>query len=297
MKKNGWIALIGAALLSSSCGKQIPSEVIPPAQMENILYDYHLSLGISSQLNTTEEYKKQAYKNYIFKKHHITEAQFDSSMVWYTRNSYELSNIYQKLDKRFNKEKTKLNAMLQERDIEIATQAGDTIDLWNFHPVYWLKDAPLSNKVSFSLKADSNYWAKDAFLWKADLTFLTQGKVTMGFDIRFKNDSVVGKTCTFTQSGPHSVYVQSDSLFDIKDVNGFIQVYKDSIHQQPNVIISNVSLTKYHRTEEAQETPAQPEVITSEKKEKEQKEIVLTEKPKKREARPSSRLRKSPDKQ
>ena len=139
MKKNSWIALIGAALLSSSCGKQIPSEVIPPAQMENILYDYHLSLGISTQLNTTEEYKKQAYKNYIFKKHHITEAQFDSSMVWYTRNSYELSNIYQKLDKRFNTEKTKLNAMLQERDINIATQAGDTIDLWNFYPVYWLK--------------------------------------------------------------------------------------------------------------------------------------------------------------
>lgn len=296
MKKNSWIALIGAALLSSSCGKQIPSEVIPPAQMENILYDYHLSLGISTQLNTTEEYKKQAYKNYIFKKHHITEAQFDSSMVWYTRNSYELSNIYQKLDKRFNTEKTKLNAMLQERDISIATQAGDTIDLWNFYPVYWLKDTPLSNKVSFSLKADSNYWAKDAFLWKADVTFLTEGKVTMGFDIRFKNDSVVGKTCTFTQSGPHSVYVQSDSLFDIKDVNGFIQVYKDSIHQQPNVIISNVSLTKYHRTEEALDTTTQPEETTP-KKEKEQKEIILTEKPKKKEARPSSRLRKSPDKQ
>ena len=90
--------------------------------------------------------------------------------------------------------------------------------------------------------------------------------------------------------------MQSDSLFDIKDVNGFIQVYKDSIHQQPNVIISNVSLTKYHRTEEALDTTTQPEETTP-KKEKEQKEIILTEKPKKKEARPSSRLRKSPDKQ
>lgn len=250
MKKVSWIALIVATLLSASCGKQIPSEIIPPEKMENILYDYHLSLGISTQLNTTTEYKKQAYKNYIFNKHHVTEAQFDSSMVWYTRNSYELSTIYQRLDKRFTQEKTKLNAMLQERDIDIATQPGDTVDLWYFHPVYWLVDAPLSNKVSFSLKADTNFWVKDAFLLKADVTFLTDGKVTMGFDIRFQNDSVVGKTSTTTQSGLHSVYVQNDSLFDIKDINGFIQVGKDSIHQKPSVIISNVSLTKYHTNKE-----------------------------------------------
>lgn len=295
MKKISWIALIGATLLSSSCGKQIPDEVIPPAKMENILYDYHLSLGISTQLNTREEYKKQAYKNYIFQKHHVTEAQFDSSMVWYTRNSYELSDIYQKLDKRFNKEKTKLNAMLQERHIDIATLAGDTVDLWNFHPVYWLTDAPLSNKVSFTLRADTNFWKKDAFLWKADVTFLKECKVTMGLNIRFQNDSVVGKTNTITQSGSHSVYVQTDSLFDIRDINGFIQVYKDSVHQEPNVIISNVSLTKYHKKEDTQASTGSEE--TKELKNEEQKDIKLKEKPQIEEIKTSRRLRKTPVKQ
>lgn len=249
MRKIGWIVLLGATLLLS-CGKQTPDEIIPPSKMENILYDYHLALGISSQSNTGEEYKKQSYKNYLFKKHHITEAQFDSSMVWYTRNSYELSEIYQKLDKRFSREKTRLNAMLQERNMNITTQAGDTVNIWNYYPIYWLTDAPLNNKFSFDMKADTNFHVKDAFLWKADITFLTEGKVTMGLNIRFKNDSVIGKTATITHSGAESIYLQSDSTYEIKDINGFIFISKDSIQETPSVIISNLSLTKYHTKEE-----------------------------------------------
>lgn len=249
IKKFGWIILVGATLMTG-CGNSMPKEVIPPAKMEKVLYDYHLTLGISSQLSGSEEYKKQAYKNYLFKKHQITEAQFDSSMVWYTRNSYELSKIYQNLDKRFSREKTKLTSMLQERHIDIATQAGDTVNIWHYYPVYWLTDAPLNNKFTFTMRADSNFWTKDAFAWNADLTYLDAGKVTMGLNIRYENDSVTGKTIAMTQSGRHSLYIQSDSLNKIKDINGFIYVDKDSVHQTPNILISNVSLIKYHQSKD-----------------------------------------------
>ena len=80
IKKFGWIILVGASLMTG-CGKSMPKEVIPPAKMEKVLYDYHLTRGISSQLSGSEEFEKQAYKNYLFKKHQITEAQFDSSML------------------------------------------------------------------------------------------------------------------------------------------------------------------------------------------------------------------------
>ena len=249
IKKFGWIILVGASLMTG-CGNSKPNNVIPPAKMEKVLYDYHLTLAISSKLPSSEDYKKQAYKNYLFEKHNITSAQFDSSMVWYTRNSYELSKIYQNLDKRFSREKTKLTSILQERHIDIATQAGDTVNIWNYYPVYWLTDAPMNNKFTFAMNADTNFWVKDAFAWNADITYLNPGKVTMGLNIRFKNDSVIGKTISMTQSGHHSLYVQADSLNEIKDINGFIYIDKDSVHQTPNVLISNLSLFKYHQSEE-----------------------------------------------
>ena len=248
MRKFGWIILLGATLMTS-CGKSESNKVIPPKKMENVLYDYHLTLGLSSKLPSSQDHTKQAYKNYLFKKHNITEAQFDSSMVWYTRNAYELSKIYQNLDKRLSREKTKLHNMLQERQINIATQPGDTVDIWQYYPVYWLTDADRNNKLAFTMKADENFWVKDAFHWNADVTFLSPGKVTMGLNIRFDNDSVIGKTITL-KSGNNSLYIQADTINAIQDINGFIFVYKDSIHQTPNVLISNLSLTKYHQSKE-----------------------------------------------
>ena len=264
IKKFGWIILVGASLMTS-CGNSMPKEVIPPAKMEKVLYDYHLTLSVSSKLPSSEDYKKQAYKNYLFKKHNITEAQFDSSMVWYTRNSQELSTIYQNLDKRFSREKTKLHSMLQERHLNIATQAGDTVNIWNYYPVYWLTDAPRNNKFAFTMNADSNFWVKDAFRWNADITFLKPGKVTMGLNIRFDNDSVIGKTITLAP-GTNTLYIQADTINEIKNINGFIYVSKDSAHHTPNVLISNLSLFKYHKSEEkvTSDTEVQPEKKTKE---------------------------------
>lgn len=296
MKKLGWIILLGATLMTG-CGKSVSDEVIPPAEMEKILYDYHLALGISSKLPSSEDYKKQAYKNYLFKKHHITEAQFDSSMVWYTRNSKELSEIYQKLDKRFNREKTKLHALLQERHINITTQPGDTTNIWQYYPVYALTDAPLNNKITFTMKADTNFWVKDAFRWNADVMFLKPGKVTMGLNIHLKNDSVIGKTMSL-KSGNNSLYVQADTINEIKNIYGFIAVDKDSIHQTPHVLISNISLTKYHQSKE---NTAPKEEDKKEKKPKEgiklQEEKKTLNEPKKVERISTPRPRRQPSKQ
>ena len=290
IKKFGWIILVGASLMTG-CGNSMPKEVIPPAKMEKVLYDYHLALGISSRLPSSEDYKKQAFKNYLFKKHDITSAQFDSSMVWYTRNSYELSKIYQNLDKRFSREKTKLTSMLQERHIDITTQPGDTVNIWNYYPVYWLTDAPMNNKFTFSMNADTNFWVKDAFAWNADITFLNASRVTMGLNIRYQNDSVTGKTIAMTQPGSHTLYVPADSLNEIKDINGFIYVDKDSVHQTPNVLISNISLIKYHQSKDKTAPKAET------KDEKESKELLKLKENTQLEPKKSNRNQSRPKKQ
>ena len=55
--------LIMALVLMTSCGKQIPGDIIQPKKMENVLYDYHLTIGMTNHLKNTE---KEAYKKYIF---------------------------------------------------------------------------------------------------------------------------------------------------------------------------------------------------------------------------------------
>ena len=105
--------LIACLALFTSCGKEIPEDIIQPELMEKVLYDYHLSLSINSNGKNTE---KEAQKNYIYQKHGISEALFDSSMVWYTRESKELMAIYENLEKRFKREHAHIERLLESRD-------------------------------------------------------------------------------------------------------------------------------------------------------------------------------------
>ena len=68
-----WVWLLGAAFMVG-CDKQVPEDIIQPDRMENILYDYHLSISMGNNLSYSDNYQKEAYKNYVFEKYHITEA-------------------------------------------------------------------------------------------------------------------------------------------------------------------------------------------------------------------------------
>ena len=71
----------------AGCKVKRPSGVIPESEMENLLYDYHLAKSMGDNLPYSENYKKALYLDAVFRKHGTTQAVFDSSMVWYTRNT------------------------------------------------------------------------------------------------------------------------------------------------------------------------------------------------------------------
>lgn len=248
-RKITWTWLLSAAFMVG-CGKQIPEDIIQPDRMEHILYDYHLSISMGNQLSYSDNYQKEAYKNYVFEKHHITEAEFDSSMVWYTRHTQELAALYKKVGERFRGEKKHMEDLLALRENKPAVSLpGDTVDVWYDRKLYWLTDVPLANKVTFEIPADSNFKPKDAFLWSAEYIFLSEGdrKATMGFNILFDNDSVAGRVEDITRSGVQTLYIKPDSAFAIKSVNGFIYYTDgDSVANTPGLIVNNITLTRYH---------------------------------------------------
>ena len=241
-----WTFIVGLAFLTS-CGKEIPDEIIQPKKMERVLYDYHLMLSLSDNSKSTE---REANKNYIFQKHDITKADFDSSMVWYTRETKELMTIYENLNKRFKREYEHTARLLESReDTDSRTFAsGDTVDVWIKENLLWFTKAPLNNLQTFEIKADTTFREKDAFYWNMDYCFFAEGEVIMGLNVVYENDSVIGMTKSVTQSGPQSIYLHTDSTFNIKTLNGFIYVPENQ-DEKPNILVHHISLTRYHLTE------------------------------------------------
>lgn len=241
-----WILIACLALLSS-CGKEIPDEIIQPSKMEKVLYDYHLTLGMSENSKNTE---KEARKKYIFQKHGITAADFDSSMVWYTRESQELMSIYENLNKRFKREYEHVERLLESRE-EANTRSfasGDTVDVWMKENILWFTKSPLNNRLTFEIKADSTFHPRDAFDWNMDYYFMTEGEAIMGLNVIYENDSVIGMTKSITESGPQSIYLHTDSAYNIKSLNGFVYVPQNQA-KQPNILLHKINLTRYHMPE------------------------------------------------
>ena len=255
--KKSWILALGLALLTS-CGSKIPDNIIQPNKMEAVLYDYHLSMGMSVSLKYSENYKKEAYKKYVFQKHQITEELFDSSMVWYTRNAMELATIYANLEKRFNREHNHHQMLLERHQIADTrtTQPGDTVDIWGKRSMYWLSASPVFNLLTFEIKADTNFRPKDAFLWNADYHLLPKGKVTIGLNVVYDNDSVIGETKVISQTGTHSIYLHTDSAYKVSALNGFIHVLPEDSVADMNVLVNHISLIRYHAANDSTQVAA-----------------------------------------
>jgi len=90
--------IIGLFFIFAACSNR-PKGVLNQKDMTNILTDMHkldgalVERGLMSGNDTT----KIKYYNFIFSKYNITKADFDSSLVWYTKNPQEFNNIYNKV--------------------------------------------------------------------------------------------------------------------------------------------------------------------------------------------------------
>jgi hypothetical protein len=63
-----------------------PKEVLNRKQMERVLYDVYVAEATmeNDYQNFDTPEKKEAYINRVFQKHHITEAQWETSLSWYS---------------------------------------------------------------------------------------------------------------------------------------------------------------------------------------------------------------------
>ncbi|MCD8030105.1 MAG: DUF4296 domain-containing protein [Bacteroides sp.] len=245
-----WL-LIGCIL--TGCKVKRPSGVLSETKMEQLLYDYHVAKAMADDLPSTENYRKALYMDAVFAKHGTTEEVFDSSMVWYSRHTEILSRIYDKVADRLKEERDEINYRVAQREKKTnMSLPGDSIDVWVWQQVYRLDGTPFGNKVTFSLTTDTNYKERDTLLWNVRYLFVGKEPDTlrapvMAMQIKFRNDSILSGTKSILNSGMHHIRLVSDTLGEIREVNGFI--YYPGEEGIPMVLTDSISLMRYHNND------------------------------------------------
>lgn len=239
-----------------ACQVKRPDTVLSDAQMEDVLYDYHIAKAMGEGLSYNENYKRVLYVESAFRKNGITKEQFDSSMVWFSRNPEALSKIYENVNARLKVEKENLEVLIAQRDNKPRTsKAGDSIDVWAWQRLYQLSGMPMDNRVTFTLPSDSNFQDRDTLRW--NVRFLFQGAEydsvsapVMAMQIRYKNDSIVGNMFPVLRAGEYSLSLQGDTLGAIEEVTGF--VYYPAQTERRSLLLDRISLVRYHCTDTLQ---------------------------------------------
>jgi hypothetical protein len=112
------LIFLAGLLMISSCQNR-PKEVLSRKEMEQLLYDVYLAEATMEneyQLFNTPE-KKEAYINRLFASHGVTQAEWDSSLAWYS----DRIDLYLKMN---DSVKARLERARKEVDAEIARLAA-----------------------------------------------------------------------------------------------------------------------------------------------------------------------------
>ncbi|MBQ9362703.1 MAG: DUF4296 domain-containing protein [Bacteroidaceae bacterium] len=246
------LLLILLALVTFASCKKTPSGILSKGDMEDVLFDYHLTQGMIDQMNSEQRLQNQRYLDAVFQKHGITEAEFDSSMVWYNRDGVLLKEIYSNLNKRYKDLDEELKLKSGNNNLLTTfSQTGDTANIWTGDQLILLRPRNLLNIEVFTLKADSSFSRKDAFKLYANAYFIKEIKddrdcyLTIGLTIEYKNGKTIGSCRTVDYNGPIELGVEASAKDDIEAMHGYFY-YRGKETMRNLVIINQIALVRMH---------------------------------------------------
>ena len=264
-------------ILVVACKPTVPSEYIQPGDMEDILYDYHLALAMSRQKGGSDvDFNRSLYFQSVLKKHGVTEAEFDSSLVYYYSHVYRLKDIYSEVNQRLSDEATSLGVAVGDinRYSQYST-TGDTANIWNQQTDLLLIPCPTMNRYDFTVKVDSTFKKGDSFMFQFMSEYIWQSgskDVTVCFVCKYEGDSIIQTANHISVAGTSQVRVPANRKNKLTEMRGFIYLNDggDDSNNRKMLFISQIQLIRFHdktaeneeitNDESSTETPAKDSI-------------------------------------
>lgn len=261
MRSRFTILLISLFMLLVMACEERPKDVLSRGKMEDVLYDYHLMQGVIDQLPSEERVEKaQDYLNAVYEKHGITEAQFDSSVIYYNRHTKDLYKIYTNLKNRYTAANEEIQIVNGNNDMmAIYATGGDTTNLWSSASLIALRNKDLQNKESFTIHADTSFRRNDQFILTLTPLFLKEShedydiSLCVGLGVMYTDGKHIGTTRVINNSGTQQLTIKAESDQKIKSITGFFY-YRGKKATRNFCLIDDISLVRMHEKTQPQST-------------------------------------------
>lgn len=254
--------LVGSFILLSlillcSCSPSRPRGIMSKQKMTDVLVDFHLAQGMAEAQGENADINRYKYIQAVFQKHRITEAEFDSSMIYYSGRAEEFVHIYDNVVTRVQAQAERMGLELSQANQDkfaSLTNEGDTANIWLGKDFACVVANPVQCVYSFTMKADTTFKAGDSFIWRFRTQFVGRSmnnEAVALLNFYYEVDTTACVTDLLRNSPKneirHSPGRALDSL-NLRSITGYVYLPLIKGADQPKpLLISEMQLIRMHK--------------------------------------------------
>jgi len=253
------LALLALLVALAACDKT-PSYVLSERKMAAVVVDLAKADALTDveAENYPNDSTKQVLRMAVYKRHGITQADYDTSLVWYAHNMTALNKMYDRAIKDLDKEKKRNTKEMQKAGvgsventpIPISTRKvyptrGDTADLWVNPREYAFTPGLGQGFITYEIKPDDQYREGDIYeLHYKCLPMGNKFKMVMGVD--YENGTIDYIARTVGADGEGIMTIQSDTARRVKRIFGSIGY---NVPTSTVAYLTDLALVRTHRSD------------------------------------------------
>lgn len=239
LNRYGIVILLVVTLLACS---KVPHGILSEKKMQAVQTDMQIAEAMISEGHNDfqDDAQKEALYESIFHKHGISQADYDTALVWYGRHLDVYIKVYDRI-----------LADLDQREKELGKDAGfslrsDSINIWTNPSFIMFSRKALCNGVVFSIKPEMGYPSGSVFVmgmnvWGLNNKLRNKPNVHMCADL---GDTTVVMNEKIQFDGYHKVILRSIPGKAVQRVYGYIFM-NNSNEDYNKIYVDSLNLIRY----------------------------------------------------
>ena len=274
----GLVIIFVLSLILVGC-KKTPDYVIGKGAMVDLMVDMYKADAILEEKEGEyhNDSMKMMLRQSVMLKHNVTQAQLDTSLIWYAHNLDVYKDIIDQLDDEYKElakgDFTSVATVVSgemKPSMPRYRAVGDTADIWGRSRTWVLLPGFVDNLITFDIKPDKENLQGDKYELAFKLTNMHNTlKTFVGVDYKDGSTSFIYRTTT--RDGWNQYKLQSDSLREVKRIYGYMS-YKSKPKQA--MYVDSVELLRTHLDRNTYESVVKQQKWIGKKEEKEEDKKV-----------------------
>ena len=228
-----------------SCNR-VPKQIISERKMRVVLYDMLLAEAIvdkTPELYRTTDDKMIVY-NAVFKKHKITQIEYDSSLIWYGKHTDLYMGVYRLVLKDYN---ANMAAMRDVKPVAISGDAfdGDSLDIWIYNRNEVFSPTRFFNAMIFDINPQDPYPQGNTYtlalsVWGIPYNFNDKLKINIS---AVHADTTISVHKEVIGDGYYETKIGTIDSLDVERIYGYIYLNEvDAAYYR--IYLNNIRLIK-----------------------------------------------------